>query len=630
MKAPYDESRHSKKTYCQAILHNQDLFLRHIGCALLILTMVGASCTPSNPAPSGPPANAHGQAILGWGGNSSGQIGDGSTFQRLTPSLVALRDTRAIAAGGNYSLALTADGRVLEWGGGKTTPTEVAGLASIKQIAAGDRHRLALKEDGTVWAWGENDHGQLGDGSNSSRSTPVQVVGLTDVLSIAAGGDHSLAIRGDFGVWAWGANGKGQLGDGSKTDRLTPVSVPGIKAIEVTASSNHSVALTTDAIVMGWGSNSECQLGVDPRSNPFDPIICSEHLRPTIIFQTQASPYPSTKGHAIAATASATLVVLSDGTVYGIGGGGDPNPSGFQGMCNTDLVLGPAVIYIAATVQEIVAGTNHVLFLTDNGEVWGLGANLAGQGGIGTTSVEECPHAISSTTLRGVSQLAAGEEFSMALVQGTLSLAPATVDFGSQPVGTNSTAPMEVTVTNTGLAPVTFYDINASAAGDYSLSEDCPDTPGVLTAGANCTIRVSFAPTTSGQRDGRIRLVDDSRGSPQEIALTGVGTEAKIAFSPVMINFGVQTVGTTSAAQTVTIRNDGTAPLLINTMATTAGFSIATDSCARAPISIAVQGTCTVDMVFAPNVAGVAVGELRVTYGPNSQVAKMQLEGTGN
>lgn len=632
MKASHNKSRLSKKTPPQRPLYNQGSSLWHIGLALLIFTMVCASCTtnPTTPTQPGPPATAHGQAVLGWGGNTRGQIGDGSTFQRLNPSLVALRNIQTIAAGGEYSLALTADGDVLEWGGGKTTPTEMAGLKSIKQIAVGERHRLALKDDGTVWAWGENNHGQIGDGSNSSRSTPVQVVGLNNVLTIAAGGNHSLAIRSDFGVWAWGANGDGQLGDGTTTDRLTPIAVPGIKGIEVAASSSHTVALTTDLKVVGWGSNSECQLGVDSRSSPSDPIICSQHLVPTIIFQQQTSRYPSSKGHAIATTTSMTLVVLSDGTVYGFGGQGDPNPGLFRGMCNSDLVLGGAVVFVQASVVEVTAGTDYALFLTDKGEVWSLGTNLAGQGGLGTTSVQECPHAISPAIVRGVSQLAAGKEHSLALVKGTLSLSPATIDFGNQPIGTSSTSPMEVTITNAGLAPVTFYDINTSTTGDYSLSEDCPDSSGALVAGTSCTLRINFAPTIPGKRDGQIRLIHDGHQNPQEIALTGIGTEANVAFSPTMINFGTQAVGTNSPPKTVTIQNVGTAPLLINTIVATAGFSITRDLCDHAPSAIAIQGTCTVEVAFTPNVAGVATGKLRVTYEPSGKVAQMDLEGTGN
>ena len=56
------------------------------------------------PGPGGGPSPAahriaNGQAILGWGGNATGEIGDGSTSQRLQPRLVALPDAKAIAAG---------------------------------------------------------------------------------------------------------------------------------------------------------------------------------------------------------------------------------------------------------------------------------------------------------------------------------------------------------------------------------------------------------------------------------------------------------------------------------------------------------------------------------------------------
>lgn len=632
MKVSCDKSWHNQSTRPTTSLHNLSFYLQYNirwVVSILMLLVVGCTSQTSEPATPGPPATANGQAVLGWGGNSGGQIGDGSTFQRLTPSLIELRNIQTIAAGGDYSLALTSDGHVLEWGGGKTTPIEVAGLASVKQITAGEHHRLALKEDGTVWAWGENNHGQLGDGSHSSRTTPVQVVSLNNVVTIAAGGDHSLAIRSDFGVWAWGSNSNGELGDNTKTDRLTPVVVPGIQAIEIAASSSHSVALTTDLKLMGWGSNTECQLGVDPRSNPFDPITCSEHLAPTIIFQP-TSPYPSAKGHVIAAPASMTLIVLSDGTVYGFGGHGDPNQGMFRGMCNSDLAIGGAIIPNLPTVEQVFAGTNHALFLTDNKEVWSLGANTAGQGGLGTTTIQECPHIISPTTVRGVSGLAAGNSHSLALIKGTLSLSSTMVDFGNQPFGTSSASPMNVTVTNTGLTSVTFYDINTSTTQDYSLSEDCPDSSGFLVAGAYCTLSINFAPSTPGRREDQIRIVHDGHESPHGIALTGIATEAEVAFSPTIINFGAQTVGTISPIQMVTIQNVGTAPLLIANIVTTAGFSIVTDSCNRTPNAIAIQGTCTVEIAFAPNVAGVATGKLRVTYEPSGKVAEMDLEGTGN
>lgn len=598
---------------------------------LCVAAFVSAGCQPpSATRPTAPPAPV-GQAILGWGGNSAGQIGDGSTQQRLTPSLVGLPDVKAIAAGGTYSLALTLDGRVFEWGGGKNAPAEVAGLSSVKQIAVGDRHRLALKNDGTVVAWGDNDHGQLGDGSNSPRTTPVQVVGLTGVLSIAAGASHSLAIGSGFSVWSWGANGDGQLGDGTTTDRLTPVTVTGIQAIELAAGATHSLALTTDLELLGWGNNAECQLGADPREL-FDPIVCSDHVVPTAILGLGGPPRPSSEGGAIAATTSSSFVVLSTGTVYGLGGQGDPTTGQFRGMCNTDLAIGgPAALDLLSGVEEVSSGSDHALFRTAGGEVWSLGTNSAGQLGLGTTSIQECPQPVPVTAVRGVTQVAAGAEHSLALIAGVLSASPASVDFGNQPIGSGSATPTQVTITSTGLAPLSFYDIAVS--GDYSLTDDCPDRPSVLAVAASCTITVTFAPTVAGQRAGQISLAHDGLARQQEIALSGVGTEAHVVFSPASLDFGTQTTGTTSAPQVVTIQNDGLAPLLIDTISATAGFAVAAPTlatnCPTAPTTVASQATCTIEVTFMPNVAGDAVGELRVNYQPGKQVL-MPLKGTGN
>ncbi|MEI2724392.1 MAG: hypothetical protein V9H26_12930 [Verrucomicrobiota bacterium] len=69
----------------------------------------------------------------------------------------------------------------------KLTPVQVNGLIGITAIAAGSNHSLFLKSDGTVWACGSNSSGQLGDGTNTNRSSPVQVIGLTGITAISGG-----------------------------------------------------------------------------------------------------------------------------------------------------------------------------------------------------------------------------------------------------------------------------------------------------------------------------------------------------------------------------------------------------------------------------------------------------------
>ncbi|PIU84261.1 MAG: hypothetical protein COS67_14200, partial [Deltaproteobacteria bacterium CG06_land_8_20_14_3_00_44_19] len=65
-------------------------------------------------------------------------------------------------------------------------------------------HTIYVKDDGTVWAWGNNNNGQLGDGSATSKNTPVQVSGLSGMTAVAAGSGHTVALKNDGTVWAWG------------------------------------------------------------------------------------------------------------------------------------------------------------------------------------------------------------------------------------------------------------------------------------------------------------------------------------------------------------------------------------------------------------------------------------------
>jgi alpha-tubulin suppressor-like RCC1 family protein len=107
-------------------------------------------------------------------------------------------------------------------------------------------------EDGTVLAWGHNAHGQLGDGTTTSRTMPVVVhkagAPLTRVTTLATGFYHNLALMDDGTVLTWGQNDKGQLGDGTTTDRTTPVVVqkagaPLTRVTTLAAGPHHSLAL---------------------------------------------------------------------------------------------------------------------------------------------------------------------------------------------------------------------------------------------------------------------------------------------------------------------------------------------------------------------------------------------------
>ena len=206
------------------------------------------------------------------GRNDFGELGDGTTTDKSSPTKVpGLTDVEAISGGKYHSLALKSDGTVWTWGTNfsglgngttqSTSPVQVSGLTNIIKIVSLQNHSLALKNDGTVWAWGQGDDGQLGNGSMASSSTPVQVSGLNNVADIGSGGGHSIALKNDSTVWVWGTNINGQLGNGS-TQELLPVQLNLSKpVIAIAAGYNHTVVTLNDGTVWGCGYNGYGQLG---------------------------------------------------------------------------------------------------------------------------------------------------------------------------------------------------------------------------------------------------------------------------------------------------------------------------------------------------------------------------------
>ena len=222
-----------------------------------------------------------------WGSNGSGQLGDGSTTQRLGSVQVGTANIWAtVDCGQAHTLAVKSDGTLWAWGNNYEgqlgtgtvgeqlpSPLQVGTASNWAMVACGQYHTVAMKSDGTLWGWGRNGNGQLGDGTGTTTNSPVQVGTANNWVTVASGADHALALKSDGTLWAWGHNGVGQLGDGSTTQRLSPVQVGTANNwATVACGAGHTLAVKGDGTLWGWGDNQYGQLGDGTTTQRLSPV----------------------------------------------------------------------------------------------------------------------------------------------------------------------------------------------------------------------------------------------------------------------------------------------------------------------------------------------------------------------
>jgi alpha-tubulin suppressor-like RCC1 family protein len=207
--------------------------------------------------------------LWSWGSGVGGVLGSAATTNRSSPVQIGtLTNWSDVAAGPSHALAIKTDGSL--WGWGLNTSGQ-AGVLSWAKVSSGSSHTLALRSDGSLYGWGSNTAGQIGDISIITRSSPVQIGTGFSWNNVSAGINTSAAIRGDNRLFTWGLNTSGQLGLGdATTNRSSPTQVGTSFWTQVSAR-DYMMALTTAGRLYTWGSNVNGQLGDGTTTNKSSP-----------------------------------------------------------------------------------------------------------------------------------------------------------------------------------------------------------------------------------------------------------------------------------------------------------------------------------------------------------------------
>ncbi len=213
--------------------------------------------------------------------------------------------------------------------------------------------------------------------------------------------------------------------------------------------------------------------------------------------------------------------------------------------------------------------------------------------------------------------------------------------------------PEIVTISNTGNSDLSVSNIQLTGTnpGEFTLDVNggttpCAGTAFNISAGDNCTIAITFSPTTAGSMSANLEITsDDPDESSVIVALSGTGTEPDInvtdSIDPtddLQMDFDSIVESFSSAPEIVTISNTGSSDLSVSNIQLTGTnpgeFSLdvngGTTPCAGTAFTISAGDNCTVAVTFSPTTTGSMSANIEITSDdPDESSVIVALSGTG-
>lgn len=329
--------------------------------------------------------------VRGWGQNTNGLVGDGTTTNRLSPvASTAVGNVAQVSAGGSHACAVTSAGALKCWGNnaygqlgdGTTTnrTSPVTAIASgVAKVSAGGLHTCAVMTDGSLRCTGLNSIGQLGLGNQTNVSTFTQVGNAAifaneKVIDVVAGLYHTCATTQSKWLFCWGSNGSGELGINAAGDfRTSPqyVDLPGVESFGLGAWG--SCALTAGGEVWCWGLNASGQVG--------DGTTVQRNVPTKSVMYQEVTSLAVTERTRYAITRSGDVYVWGDGSRGPVGTG--------------QTQVNPTWVPTLQDALSIAASNTHACAWQGNGDVSCWGDGQSGSLGNGGTDDEFVPTPVS-------------------------------------------------------------------------------------------------------------------------------------------------------------------------------------------------------------------------------------------